>query len=206
MLLTQQGLNKFQCDSNCTHDHSQLFFHGKCHPSAKVEAVYIKASGSVIIRCARCSQKVTEIAVATGLEKETKMIRSATVIGNLWPRCGICNHIAQDHNLDRSCGNTIKGQCPTCKTQGVDITCPCTGYDGPTLIQFMKDYMTQEEIDYYRWDISTAKPEMKERALIEEIARLSAENSTLIEENSNLKVEVSSRVNPTIITIDNGAK
>jgi hypothetical protein len=67
MALTQRELADIGCDTpNCKHDHSQIFFNPRCHPNSHVEAYYDKASGTVIIRCARCTQFVVAVEVAVG--------------------------------------------------------------------------------------------------------------------------------------------
>jgi hypothetical protein len=76
------------------------------------------------------------------------MIRSITEIGNLWPTCGNCMHIAQSHP---NCNEIVIGQCPCCGTQGIKKVCGCKEYIGPTLEQFKSDYLTQEEITHYRF-------------------------------------------------------
>ncbi len=65
MILHREELDRQGCASpDCTHDHSVLFLHGRCHPSANVTAAYHKKSGVLEIRCGRCTTLVAEIAVA----------------------------------------------------------------------------------------------------------------------------------------------
>ena len=78
-------------------------------------------------------------------------VRSITAIGNLWPRCANCNHIAQMHEND-GCAEMITGQCPTCKTGGVKVKCSCLSYIGPTWEEFKRLYLTPEEIAFYKWE------------------------------------------------------
>lgn len=74
-------------------------------------------------------------------------MRSIAEIGNLWPRCGNCKHIAQSHDLNNCC-ETMNGQCPTCNTWQQNIPCNCKGYIGPTLEEFKK-LLTSQEIEYH---------------------------------------------------------
>jgi hypothetical protein len=79
------------------------------------------------------------------------MIRSISVIGNLWPLCKTCKHVAQEHD-DDGCKMEHIGKCPTCNTHGVSIRCDCEGYHGPTWEEFKK-LLTPEEIAYYHWEL-----------------------------------------------------
>ena len=75
-------------------------------------------------------------------------MRTITEIGNLWPRCKECNHIAQEHD-NSGCSHTGKGQCPTCHSHVSEgIKCKCKGYDGPTWEEFKKQ-LTKEELEHY---------------------------------------------------------
>ena len=80
-------------------------------------------------------------------------IRSISVIGALWPLCNRCRHIAQAHNAagPECCSEMVIRQCEHCGTNGVKLRCSCTEYDGPTWEQFKADYLTPEEIAYYKW-------------------------------------------------------
>jgi len=65
--LTKEWLNAMGCaNPDCGHDHSQIFLIGGCCLSKKVTALYDKASGLLLIHCARCGQLIVEIAVAAG--------------------------------------------------------------------------------------------------------------------------------------------
>lgn len=65
--LTQEDLDQGRCSTpGCAHtghDHP-LNIHGQCHPHAALEAAYVKASGALEIRCARCSAMIVTIQVA----------------------------------------------------------------------------------------------------------------------------------------------
>jgi hypothetical protein len=76
-------------------------------------------------------------------------MRTIGEIGDLWPRCERCKHIAQDHNL-ADCTTVRIGQCPTCNTHGMVIPCDCKGYVGPTLEEF-KLLLTPQEIEKYKF-------------------------------------------------------
>lgn len=74
------------------------------------------------------------------------MIRPIYEIGNLWPLCNICKHMAQSHDFYYLNKNTFNGCCAiTIK----DKKCKCNGYVGPSLEEFKRNYLTQEEINYY---------------------------------------------------------
>lgn len=75
-------------------------------------------------------------------------IRSAQIIGDLWPVCENCKHIAQAHDSD-GCSETRMGQCPFCNRYDTLITCSCKEYKGPTLTEFMQQYLTKEEAEYF---------------------------------------------------------
>jgi hypothetical protein len=63
--VTRKDLDPSPCGfDGCGHDHSELHFHGKCHPSAAVRVVYVKASGELVITCDRCRKMVAHILVA----------------------------------------------------------------------------------------------------------------------------------------------
>ena len=86
-------------------------------------------------------------------------IRSVYEIGNLWPKCKTCGHIAQSHNEpgpnspnEHSCDETYYGKCPTCGTHGKQFTCQCNGYIGMTKEEWYA-LLTPEEIAYYHYDI-----------------------------------------------------
>jgi hypothetical protein len=49
----------------CDHtSHGPMFFHGRCHPSAPVEASYDRVTGTVLIACQRCKAPIAAVAVA----------------------------------------------------------------------------------------------------------------------------------------------
>jgi hypothetical protein len=63
--LTQAELNSMGCGMpNCTHDHSVLFLHARCHLQAGTEAEYEKATGVLTIRCNRCKKLITRLKIA----------------------------------------------------------------------------------------------------------------------------------------------
>lgn len=65
MALTQIDLDAMGCDTpDCGHDHTILFLHAGCHPSAGSRAAYDKRTGVLALRCRRCERTVVEIAVA----------------------------------------------------------------------------------------------------------------------------------------------
>jgi hypothetical protein len=66
MALTREQLDVAECGvPSCTHDHSVLFFHGKCHGNADVDVQYTKATGVLTITCNRCHGHVIDIQVAS---------------------------------------------------------------------------------------------------------------------------------------------
>ena len=68
MSLTREDLEPMGCSNPiCTHDHSVLFLHGKCHPNAGVEAAYVKNTGVLTVRCQRCKMLVVELQIARRL-------------------------------------------------------------------------------------------------------------------------------------------
>jgi hypothetical protein len=63
--LSQTELNSIGCGMpNCTHDHSVLFLHARCHVGAGTEAEYEKATGILTIRCIWCKKLVTRLKIA----------------------------------------------------------------------------------------------------------------------------------------------
>lgn len=65
--LTRERLEAVGCGTaNCHHDHSVLFIHSRCHPSAPIEAAYEKADGVLTVRCYRCKAEVVRFQIATG--------------------------------------------------------------------------------------------------------------------------------------------
>lgn len=73
-------------------------------------------------------------------------MRNVNIIGNLWPRCKTCGHIAQAHG-ENDCSELVR--CPNCNHIDSRVRCACKAYVGPTLEQFMQEYLTPEERDYY---------------------------------------------------------
>lgn len=63
--LTIRELSQMGCEmTGCHHDHNLVYFHGQCHPRSPVWAAYEKATGTLIIRCARCDEFIARIGVA----------------------------------------------------------------------------------------------------------------------------------------------
>jgi hypothetical protein len=50
---------------NCGHDHSEVYFHARCHPTADVSARYVKSLNHLVIACVKCDQEIARIAVAS---------------------------------------------------------------------------------------------------------------------------------------------
>jgi hypothetical protein len=65
LALSQAELDSMGCGMpNCTHDHSILFLHARCHMTAGTEAEYEKATGILTIRCIRCKKLVARLKIA----------------------------------------------------------------------------------------------------------------------------------------------
>lgn len=63
--ITCEELNQGGCGSpGCTHDHTVLYLHARCHPSAGGRVSYDKRTGNIRIVCRRCEDLIAEIAVA----------------------------------------------------------------------------------------------------------------------------------------------
>jgi hypothetical protein len=63
--LTRKRLDVAGCsEPNCGHDHTVLFLHSACHPSAGTKVSYDKRTGSLTIACRRCDKLVAEVKVA----------------------------------------------------------------------------------------------------------------------------------------------
>lgn len=63
--LTREDLDPRGCDNpTCTHDHSTLYVNPTCHPGAVVEAEYVKATGTLELRCPACRRPICSIQVA----------------------------------------------------------------------------------------------------------------------------------------------
>jgi hypothetical protein len=66
MSLYREDLDASGCATpNCGHDHSELFFHGKCHMDAPSIARYVKTTGTVEIECAECNRPIASVKVAS---------------------------------------------------------------------------------------------------------------------------------------------
>ena len=48
---------------NCTHDHSVLHLHPRCHMGKGLDVSYEKARGVLVVRCHKCTQLVGEYLV-----------------------------------------------------------------------------------------------------------------------------------------------
>jgi len=78
-------------------------------------------------------------------------MRSPNEIGNLWPRCKDCKHIAQSHseNGEHICGEDTYQKCPTCGTRA-KFACQCRIYNGSTRAEFaILINATPEEIERF---------------------------------------------------------
>ena len=65
MTVFAEDLDRAVCAvPDCRDEHQDLYFHGRCHPSAPTWAIYARGSGVLRLTCSRCSRLVTEIAVA----------------------------------------------------------------------------------------------------------------------------------------------
>lgn len=63
--LTRLQLDIAGCgEPNCNHDHSVLFLHAACHPSAGTRVSYDKPTGLLTIECRRCDKLVAKVKVA----------------------------------------------------------------------------------------------------------------------------------------------
>jgi hypothetical protein len=63
--LTRRQLDAAGCSTpDCGHDHTLLFFHGRCHPQADTDAYYDKRDHCVHIICAACEKPISTIKVA----------------------------------------------------------------------------------------------------------------------------------------------
>ena len=64
-MLTKGKLDQMGCGNpDCQESHEVLYFHGRCHLDAPVEACYDKSLGAVVIQCAECGGEICKIAVA----------------------------------------------------------------------------------------------------------------------------------------------
>jgi len=65
-ILTCTELNDAGCsEPNCTHDHSVVYLHPKCHPKAGTWASYDKNTGVLTIECKRCQKPFVGILVTS---------------------------------------------------------------------------------------------------------------------------------------------
>ena len=65
MALTREQLDQSGCGTpGCGHDHTVLYLHGRCHPSAGSRVSYDKRTGNISVVCRRCSEPIAVIAVA----------------------------------------------------------------------------------------------------------------------------------------------
>jgi hypothetical protein len=63
--LTQADLGTLPCvHPDCGATHHAVPISGNCHPSAPVFMLYNQASGTLILRCAVCRGRLTEILIA----------------------------------------------------------------------------------------------------------------------------------------------
>lgn len=63
--LTREQLDQGGCATpDCGHDHTVLYLHGRCHPSAGARVSYDKRTGNISVVCRRCNEPIAEIAVA----------------------------------------------------------------------------------------------------------------------------------------------
>lgn len=73
MPLTCEALDAAGCDNpGCRHDHTVIYLHALCHPSAGSRVSYDKRSGMARVECRRCSDLVAEIAVAADWTPRTR--------------------------------------------------------------------------------------------------------------------------------------
>lgn len=64
--MTKFQLDRMGCTApDCKHENDdKLYFHGRCHPNAAVEALYTKETGEIWITCAVCHTMIAQVAVA----------------------------------------------------------------------------------------------------------------------------------------------
>jgi ribosomal protein L31 len=64
MAQTRADLDKAGCGmAMCHHDHSVLYLHSRCHIKAGVLAHFHPDAGTVMLQCAECKKRVSEISV-----------------------------------------------------------------------------------------------------------------------------------------------
>jgi len=59
--VTKKDLDEMRCGNGCTHDHSTLYFHSRCHPKSGTYVRYEKHHAQLIIECAQCEREVLRI-------------------------------------------------------------------------------------------------------------------------------------------------
>ena len=64
--LTRLELAGMECPCGKAACDDDLFFHGRCHLQAPVEAAYQKRTGLLILKCAICHQLIARVKVAAG--------------------------------------------------------------------------------------------------------------------------------------------
>jgi hypothetical protein len=63
--LTCAELNSLGCDKpDCTHDHTVVYLHQRCHPDAGAWARFDKGTGVLTIECKECGKSFVNILVA----------------------------------------------------------------------------------------------------------------------------------------------
>jgi hypothetical protein len=63
--LSRKQLDPAGCGQpNCGHDHSVIFLHSACHPSAGTRVSYDKPTGLLTVACRRCEKLVAQVKVA----------------------------------------------------------------------------------------------------------------------------------------------
>lgn len=69
MRLYREDLDVAGCETpNCGHDHSVIYFHGRCHPRWPVEVSYHRGIGTIEVTCGRCKSLVASVRVASRAE------------------------------------------------------------------------------------------------------------------------------------------
>lgn len=62
MALTREQLDQGGCGTpGCTHDHTVLYLHGRCHPSTGARVSYDKRTGTLAVACRRCSALIAVV-------------------------------------------------------------------------------------------------------------------------------------------------
>lgn len=55
---------------NCTHDHTILYLHSRCHPGRGAEVYYDKRTGVLTVKCRVCKRPIALVAVAGDRQEE----------------------------------------------------------------------------------------------------------------------------------------